>query len=82
MVELRAPGTLLIERLDKTGERHVISIESEDLLRGRFYEILLQKSLMVSTIDDSLALTRFVVEAGDDGAAQSRPRAAVLFISS
>jgi hypothetical protein len=38
MVELRAPGTLLIERLDKTGERHVINIESEDLLRGRFYD--------------------------------------------
>jgi hypothetical protein len=31
----------------------------------------LQKSLMVSTINDSLALTRFVAEAGDDGAAQS-----------
>ena len=38
VVELRAPGTLLIERLDKTGERHVINIESEDLLRGRFYD--------------------------------------------
>jgi hypothetical protein len=38
IVELSAPGTLLIERLDKTGERHVINIESEDLLRGRFYD--------------------------------------------
>ena len=36
-----------------------------------FWQILLQKSLMVSTINDSLALTRFVAEAGDDGAAQS-----------
>jgi hypothetical protein len=38
MVELSTPGTLLIERLDKTGERLVINIESEDLLRGRFYD--------------------------------------------
>ena len=37
----------------------------------RYVPILLQKSLMVSTINDSLALTRFVAEAGDDGAAQS-----------
>jgi len=37
----------------------------------RYQLILLQKSLMVSTINDSLALTRFVAEAGDDGAAQS-----------
>ena len=32
----------------------------------------MQKSLMVSAIDDSLALKRFAVEADDDGAAQSR----------
>jgi len=38
---------------------------------GSLVPILLQKSLMVSTINDSLALTRFVAEAGDDGAAQS-----------
>ena len=37
----------------------------------RYQLISLQKSLMVSTINDSLALTRFVAEAGDDGAAQS-----------
>src|ERR1700730_18520487 len=38
--------------------------------------ILLQKSLLVSAIDDSLALKRFAVEADDDGTAQSRSRAA------
>jgi hypothetical protein len=31
------------------------------------WQILLQKSLMASANDDSLALTRFAVEAGDDG---------------
>jgi hypothetical protein len=35
--------------------------------------ILLQKSLAILVNDDSVALTRFAVEAIDDGAAQSRP---------
>jgi hypothetical protein len=48
----------------------------------RFVPILLQKSLMVSVNSDSVALMRFAAEAGDDGAAQSRPRGAVLFILS
>jgi hypothetical protein len=43
--------------------------------------ILLQKSLMVSENGDSVAVMRFAVEASDDGAAQSRSRAVVLFIS-
>jgi hypothetical protein len=38
------------------------------------------KVLMVSVNSDSVALMRFAAEAGDDGAAQSRPRAAVLSI--
>jgi hypothetical protein len=46
-----------------------------------FVPILLQKSLMVSGNSDSVAVTRFAVEASDDGAAQSRSRAVVLFIS-
>src|SRR6516162_8802418 len=45
-----------------------------------FVPILLQKSLMAPAWSDSLVQTRFGVEAGDDGAAQSRPKAAVLFI--
>jgi hypothetical protein len=45
-------------------------------------QILLQKSLMISANSDSVALMRFAAEAGDDGAAQSRSRAAVLFILS
>src|SRR5262249_55907465 len=40
------------------------------------------KVLMVSVNSDSVALMRFAAEAGDDGAAQSRPRGAVLFILS
>jgi hypothetical protein len=44
--------------------------------------ILLQKSLMASARSDSLVEIRFAAEAGDDGAAQSRPRAAVLFVFS
>src|SRR5262249_3996866 len=46
----------------------------------RYWQILLQKSLMTSSRSDSLVQMRFAAEAGDDGAAQSRPTAAVLFI--
>lgn len=47
-----------------------------------FVPILLKKSLMISGSSDSVAVMRFAVEAGDDGAARSRSRAAVLFILS
>jgi len=43
---------------------------------------LMQKALMASANSDSVARMRFAAEAGDDGAAQSGPRAAILFISS
>ncbi len=46
----------------------------------RDWQILLQKSLMASARSDSLIQMRFAVEAGDDGATQARPKAAVLFI--
>ena len=36
--------------------------------------------LMNAVADDSVSLTRFVAEARDDGAAQSRPEAAFLFV--
>ena len=49
---------------------------------GSFVPILLKKSLMISGSSDSVAVMRFAVEAGDDGAARSRSRAAVLFILS
>ena len=52
------------------------------LARVRFWQILLQKSLMVLANSDSVALIRFAAEPGDDGAAQSRPRSAVLFVLS
>ena len=41
-----------------------------------------KRELMACVEDDSVALTRFAAEAGDDGAAESRPEAAVLFIFS
>src|SRR5262249_26021889 len=56
---------------------------SERLPRhARFVPILLQKSLMVLANSDSVALIRFAAESGDDGAAQSRPRSAVLLVLS
>lgn len=38
IVELKAPGTLLIERIDQASERYVVDVENEHLLRGRFYD--------------------------------------------
>ena len=49
---------------------------------SEFVPILLKKSLMISGSSDSVAVMQFAVEAGDDGAARSRSRAAVLFILS
>ena len=44
---------------------------------GRF---CCRSRLMIAAGDDSVLLTQFVTEARDDGAAQSRPEAAVLFV--
>jgi hypothetical protein len=38
IVELKAPGTLLIERIDQAGERYVVDVGTENLLHGRFYD--------------------------------------------
>jgi hypothetical protein len=52
------------------------------LALGGNVPILLQKSLMVLRNGDSVVVMRFAREASDDGAARSRPRGAVLFVSS
>jgi hypothetical protein len=38
IVELKAPGKLMIERIDQASEPYVVNVENEDLLRGRFYD--------------------------------------------
>jgi hypothetical protein len=38
IVELKAPGTLLIERIDRATERYVVDVGTEHLLHGRFYD--------------------------------------------
>jgi hypothetical protein len=38
IVELKAPGTLLIQRIDRANERYVVDINKEHLLHGRFYD--------------------------------------------
>src|SRR5438132_2334364 len=50
------------------------------MARSRNYPML-QKSLLVSGESDSVALTRFAAEAGDDGAADGRAGAAFLRVS-
>jgi hypothetical protein len=38
MVDVRAGGTLLIERIDKPGERLTFTVEPSQLVRGAFYD--------------------------------------------
>jgi hypothetical protein len=38
VVETNGPGTLVIERLDRPGERHEVALSDQSLERGRFYD--------------------------------------------
>jgi hypothetical protein len=38
LLELKGPGTLLIERLDQTSERYLVDVGTDQLLHGRFYD--------------------------------------------
>jgi hypothetical protein len=38
IVEFKAPGTLIIERVDQASERYVVELEKADILHGRFYD--------------------------------------------
>jgi hypothetical protein len=38
IVELKAPGKLLIERIDQAGERYIVDAGNEHLLHDRFYD--------------------------------------------
>jgi hypothetical protein len=38
MIEIKDPGPLIVERLDKPGERYEVPIRRDLLLRGRFYD--------------------------------------------
>jgi hypothetical protein len=38
VVELKGGGTLLIERIDRPGERYTVAIEEQQLLHGTFYD--------------------------------------------
>lgn len=39
VVEVKGGGTLVIERIDVQGERHMLPIKSESLQRGKFYDL-------------------------------------------
>ena len=38
VVETNGPGTLLVERIDRRGERYELMLDSKSLARGRFYD--------------------------------------------
>jgi hypothetical protein len=42
IVEVSAPGRLIIERMDQPGERHVVNVETGALVHGRFYDFAKQ----------------------------------------
>jgi hypothetical protein len=48
IIELKGPGTLVIERLDKAGERHVLKIDKRQLLRGKFYDLANARKALVA----------------------------------
>jgi hypothetical protein len=38
IVELKAPGTLVVERIDQASERYAVEVNNDHLLHGRFYD--------------------------------------------
>jgi hypothetical protein len=42
IVELKAPGRLIFERVDRVSERYVVELENADLLHGRFYDFAIR----------------------------------------
>ncbi|MEZ5890910.1 MAG: hypothetical protein R3D52_12165 [Xanthobacteraceae bacterium] len=46
ILEVKGPGRLVIERLDKRGERQVLTIGKKSLLRGRFYDFAKAKKAL------------------------------------
>jgi hypothetical protein len=73
----------LVETSPAAGETAELIAQADATRQVRVVPILLQKSLMASANSDSVAvMMRFATEARDDGAAQSGPRAAILFILS
>jgi hypothetical protein len=38
IVELKAPGTLMVERIDQASERYAVEVNNDQLLHGRFYD--------------------------------------------
>ena len=39
IIEIKGSGTLVIERLDKEGERHALKVGDKSLVRGKFYDL-------------------------------------------
>jgi hypothetical protein len=46
IVEVNGDGKLVIERLDKQGERHEAALRGKSLLRGRFYDFAAAKKAL------------------------------------
>jgi hypothetical protein len=46
IVEVNGDGKLVIERLDKPGERHEVALRGKSLLRGKFYDLATAKTAL------------------------------------
>ena len=49
ILEVKGPGRLVVERLDKQGERHEVMVGKNSLLRGRFYDFV--SAFLALTLD-------------------------------
>jgi hypothetical protein len=47
IIEIK-PGTLIIERLDKTGERYELVVENQRLVHGSFYDLANEKGALTA----------------------------------
>jgi hypothetical protein len=62
LVEVDRPGTLVIERLDRKGERHQVAIDGKSLVRGKFYDLAeARKELAPGVVYEASLGTRRVV---------------------
>lgn len=48
VVEVKAGGTLVIDRIDLPGERYTLAIKRESLLRGKFYDLAKAKKSLTA----------------------------------
>lgn len=75
LVEVDRPGTLVIERLDRKGERHQLAIDGKSLVRGKFYDLAEARKELVPGVvyEASLGTRRAVFKVDLNGRSGATP---------